>query len=59
MYTANSSITFKDVLLVSHMKKDLLSVSKLANDFSFNFTFDEHRFVTKDLKTNWVVVKGK
>ena len=46
------------MLLVPHIKKDLISVSKLTSDLPLKFEFDGDGFVIKDMLTNRIVARG-
>ncbi|KAH0773730.1 hypothetical protein KY290_010867 [Solanum tuberosum] len=53
-----SDLKVKDILVVSKITKNLLSVSKLAKDNSATLEFDEFGFLIKDKKSGTPLAKG-
>lgn len=56
--TCSSLISLNDVLLVSKIKKDVLSITKLTTDYPLAVEFNGDGFVIKDRATQWVMAKG-
>jgi transposase InsO family protein len=48
-----------DVLVVPHLTKNLLSISKLTRDFPLSVTFTNNFFTVQDRRTGRVVATGK
>ena len=48
-----------DVLVVPHITKNLLSISKLTNDFPFSITFIDNFFTIHNRQTGKVVATGR
>ncbi|KAF3780320.1 hypothetical protein EJ110_NYTH39541 [Nymphaea thermarum] len=52
------NLSLKDVLYVPHLTKDLISVSKLTNDFPYDFEFTSGRCILKDRRTGRIMATG-
>jgi hypothetical protein len=59
--TISPSLDLKllDVLVVPHITKNLLSISKLTNDFPFSVTFIDNFFTIQNRQTGMVVATGR
>lgn len=53
-----SNLKLKDVLVIPKLKKNLLSVSKLASDNACLLEFTDCDFVVKDKKTRNLLAEG-
>lgn len=56
--TSFGSLPLKDVLVAPHLKKNLLSVSKLTADYPCYFVFNNDGFLVKNAKTNQLLLSG-
>ncbi|KAF5462652.1 hypothetical protein F2P56_018640 [Juglans regia] len=52
------SLTLNDVLVVPNLTKNLLSVSKLTNDFPFSVSFTDNTFIIQNLQIRKVVASA-
>ena len=52
------TLQLKDVLVVPNLTKNLLSVSKLTNDFPLAVLFTDNKFIIQNLQTQKVVASG-
>lgn len=52
------NITLNDVLVVPHMKKNILSVSKWTSQFPCYFIFLRDSFIIKDITSHEVLAQG-
>jgi hypothetical protein len=52
------TLQLKDVLVVPNLTKNLLSVSKLTNDFPLVVLFTDNKFIIQNLQTQKVVASG-
>ena len=59
--TLSPSSNFKllDVLVIPHLTKNLLSISKLTSDFLLSVTFSHDNFVVQNRVTGLAVATGK
>ena len=53
------NIHLLDVLIVSHLTKNLLSISKLTSDFPLSITFTNNLLIIQNRQTGRVVATGK
>ncbi|KAJ0043956.1 hypothetical protein Pint_18655 [Pistacia integerrima] len=52
------TLQLNDVLVVPNLTKNLLSVSKLTNDFPLSVSFTDNDFIIQNLQTQKVVANG-
>lgn len=55
----NNVLSLHDVLLVPHLKRNLLSVSQLTSQFPVNCEFSNDGFCVKERNTGHSLLKGK
>ncbi|XP_075666058.1 uncharacterized protein LOC142635884 [Castanea sativa] len=58
-HSPSPNLQLLDVLVVPHLTKNLLSISKLTNDFPLSVTFTNNFFTIQNLQTGKVVAIGQ
>jgi cAMP phosphodiesterase len=56
--SSTPTLQLKDVFVVPNLTKNLLSVSKLTNDFPLAVLFTDNKFIIQNLQTQKVVASG-
>ncbi|KAK9067609.1 hypothetical protein SSX86_011720 [Deinandra increscens subsp. villosa] len=57
--TVSNKLLLRDILVIPHLTKNLLSVSKLTMDYPVDVLFSQPFFTIQDRKTKMVLAKGR